>query len=345
MISYPYIFKKILKSNFYQKIDPYKLTLAITYQCNSRCQNCGIWKKKIGDELSLEEIDKIFSQYRKSIWVDLTGGEIFLRKDIFEIVKTIKQRSKNLYLLHFPTNGLMPDLIFDKVQKISNLKIKNIVVSVSLDGPKFLHDNLRGVTGNFEKAIQTFQLLKTLKNIKVFFGFTASKYNAGRLKDTFQTLKKEIPNLSWKDFHVNIAHTSKNYYNNEDLDIKSNKDNLIKEISEYQNLRKFKISPISFIENIYLKLIPQYLQSNQIPLPCKSISTSVFIDPQGKVFPCTMMNETLGNLREYNYDLNKILNLENTNKVLNNIKNKQCPMCWTPCEAYQTILGNLKKII
>lgn len=48
---------------------PYKLSFAITYMCNGRCKICGIWKKykekpsKIKEELSLEEIERIFEKY------------------------------------------------------------------------------------------------------------------------------------------------------------------------------------------------------------------------------------------------------------------------------------------
>jgi len=49
----------------------------------------------------------------------------------------------------------------------------------------------------------------------------------------------------------------------------------------------------------------------------------------------------MGNLREYNYDLLKILKSENSVLLNKKIRNGKCPHCWTPCEAYQNILSNL----
>jgi RNase P subunit RPR2 len=49
----------------------------------------------------------------------------------------------------------------------------------------------------------------------------------------------------------------------------------------------------------------------------------------------------MGNLRENDYDLLKIISNEKATDLHEKIKNGQCPQCWTPCEAYQNILSNL----
>jgi len=76
-------------------------------------------------------------------------------------------------------------------------------------------------------------------------------------------------------------------------------------------------------------------------LPCKALSVSCFIDPYGTIYPCTIFNKKLGNLRQANYNLKKIWNSKKSAEVRKLIKENKCPGCWTPCEAYQTILGNL----
>jgi len=69
--------KGIIFSNFKRLDCPYKLTFALTYRCNSRCQICQIWKKKKHKELSLLEIEKFFTINDFFNWIDLTGGEVF----------------------------------------------------------------------------------------------------------------------------------------------------------------------------------------------------------------------------------------------------------------------------
>lgn len=336
------LFGKILKSNL-MDMYPYKLTFAVTYKCNSKCKTCSIWKKKPENELSISEIDKIFSKYNDFSWVDITGGEIFLRRDIIEITKIIIQKCRNLYVLHFPTNGLLPEIIVERTKEILKLNPKKLIVSVSLDGPKEVNDRIRGVPGSFEKAVQTFSELKKIKNRKlnVFFGFTLSKYNIGYFDKMVEEVKKTLPWIKYNDFHMNIIHSSAHYYNNKRVEFPAKK--VISEIRGFMKKRKLVLNHVSYIEKIYLKLIKKYLITKKTPLPCKALSVSCFIDPHGFVYPCSIMDEKAGSLRDNNYDLKKILNSEKSREIIKKIRRGQCPMCWTPCEAYQTILGNLTK--
>jgi len=338
------LFGKILKSNLVKDMYPYKLTFAVTYKCNSKCKTCNIWKKKSENELSINEIDMIFSKYNDFSWVDITGGEIFLRKDIIEIIKIIIQKCKNLYVLHFPTNGLLPELIVEKTKHILRLNPKKLIISVSLDGPKNINDTIRGVPRSFEKAVQTFSELKKIKNkkLKVFFGFTLSKYNIGYFDKMVEEVKKILPWVKYNDFHMNIMHGSAHYYNNRKVEFPRKK--VISEIREFIKKRKGVLNPVLYIEKIYLKLIKKYLITKKTPLPCKALSVSCFIDPYGFVYPCSIMDEKLGSLRDNGYDLKKILNSKKSRNTIKKIRRGQCPMCWTPCEAYQTILGNLKRL-
>lgn len=328
--------KRILESNFKRLKEPYKLTFAVTYKCNSRCKTCNIWKKEVKNELRLKEIKRIFESINPS-WIDLTGGEIFLREDIFELIKTIHENSE-LYLLHFPTNGLLVDKITETLEKIKQLSIPKFVVSISLDGPKEIHDEIRGVKGNFEKAVQTYKNLKDL-GIESYFGLTLSEFNIGKYEETLESLKRQIENFKDKELHVNLYHTSEHYYSNpKEFDRRK----LIKDVEKCIEKRKgIHLNPIKFLEYKYIEKARNYIKNGKTPLSCKSLTSSCFIDPKGNVYPCSIYNKKLGNLRNNDYNLKKIWNSEKTKKIQREIEGLKCPNCWTPCEAYQTILGNL----
>ena len=100
------------------------------------------------------------------------------------------------------------------------------------------------------------------------------------------------------------------------------------------------IGVISSIEDEYLKLGKEYLKTGKIPIKCNVFNLSSFVDPFGNVYPCTIFNRKLGNLRENNYDLKKILLSEKAKKVKEEIIKDNCPQCWTPCEAHQMIVSN-----
>jgi radical SAM protein with 4Fe4S-binding SPASM domain len=340
-------FKKILTTNL-GFFDPYELNFAITYKCNSRCTICNIWKEKSENELSLKEIEKIVEKIDFVHWVRLTGGEPFLRKDYIEIVKIFKKNLPNLFMLTTPTNGLLSDLIFEKVKEALGFFDKRYVITVSLDGPPKIHDKIRGVKGSWEKAIETYNKLKPLeeknKNFKVFFGYTISPHNVGFFKKTVEEVKKITPDIEADDFHINLFQTSNIYYKNLNQKIDKNYiEQAEKEIEIILNMREKK-DIISSIEDKYLKLGREYLKTGNIPIKCNVFNLSSFIDPFGNVYLCTIFDRKLGNLRENDFDLKKILTSEKTKKIREEIIKKKCPLCWTPCEAHQMILSNWLKL-
>lgn len=333
--------KYILSSNFKRRPFPYKLTFAVTNRCNSRCITCSIWKKESHNELKLNEIEKFFTNSNKFSWIDLTGGEIFLRDDIIEIFTIILKHCKNLYLLHFPTNGQLPDRILNTVTNIESSSHNKIIVTVSLDGPKDLHDKLRGVKGSWENAIETFERLRRVFGLKTYLGMTLSKYNFDKMGQTVEEVKEKLSWISYSDFHINIAHYSSHFYGNIEEEFAPPSDELIGEIYRFIKLRGMPVTPIQYLERRYLGLIEKYLNTKEIPLPCQALNASCFLDAEGNVFPCSIFDRKIGNLRQFDYNLEIIWNLPACDKIREEISTHKCPDCWTPCEAYQTILGSM----
>jgi len=343
---------KILLSNFNILKKPYKLTFAITYKCNSKCKTCGIWKKKPKNELTLDEIEDFSKKSNFFSWFNITGGEPFLRKDIVDIAQVFLENSKDFFLFNTTTNGYTTDLIYEKTQELLTLSIPKVIVPVSLDGPKEVHENIRGVKGSWERAVETYRLLKDLekenKNFQTFLGYTISPYNIGKFQETFLSVKEEIPDIQPLDFHANLFHSSGHYYSNieQKSSMRNYKKELLKEIKIIEKMKGNKFfDPVFFLEKRYINLARKFVKTNKTPLKCKAMMTSCYIDPTGNVFPCTIFNKRLGNLRDVDYDLMKILNSDFAKNVRKKVEELNCPNCWTPCEAYQTILGNIHNII
>ena len=53
-----------------------------------------------------------------------------------------------------------------------------------------------------------------------------------------------------------------------------------------------------------------------------------------------MYDGIIGNIKDYDFDLKKMLSDGEAVKVRDEISKGICPHCWTPCEAYQTIIAN-----
>ncbi|MBN1262730.1 MAG: radical SAM protein [Candidatus Pacebacteria bacterium] len=336
--------KNILVSNFTRSDRPYKLTLALTDRCNSRCRLCRIWQKKFQREMGLAEISRFFRENDFFNWIDLTGGEVFLREDLLEIIKVILLTQKKLYFLHLPTNGRLSNKIETAIREILALGPPRLIISIALDGPPEIHDRLRGVKGSWREAVRTYQLLQKIKSkrFNCCFGMTLWGKNAHLIEKTYRALKKEIPALRKKELHFNLAHRSEHYYANSRVDLGLNK-TLVKNLNEFRKCQGFSFKPFFFIEALYQKGIGDYLKNGRPPLPCRALAASVFIDPRGEIFPCSIWNNPIGNLAQINYDLKRFWQTPKVLKVRRQANKLKCPGCWTPCEAYQSILGNLKK--
>ena len=73
---------------------------------------------------------------------------------------------------------------------------------------------------------------------------------------------------------------------------------------------------------------------------CHALRASCFIDSWGNVFPCTIYDRKVGSLRDVDYDLRRIWTPTRGRDAAARSGSYDCPQCWTPCEAYQSILGN-----
>jgi MoaA/NifB/PqqE/SkfB family radical SAM enzyme len=340
----------MVKSNVSSLALPYKINFAITYWCQSRCLSCKIWQIKPKGELSIDEIREFAKKNNYFRWVELTGGEPFLRGDIVEIARTFKENCRSLYILTFPTNSLCaPELVRKKTIEILDMGIPRVAVTISLDGNKELHDKIRGVPGNYEKAIANYRMLqelsKTYKNLYFVFGYTMSKFNVGQFQKVFEDVKKDIPGLTVNDFHVNLAQTSENYYKNENDDIRPNKEVALSDIEWVIKKREFKLDPISLVEDAYMRGLVRFLKSGMSPMKSRGLDASLFMDSFGNVYPSIMWDRKVGNIRESSFDLRPIWRGQLADKARKDIRDGLEPNFWTSCEAYQAITGNILSLL
>ena len=339
-----------LKSNFVKLDKPYKLNFCVTYWCQSKCETCNIWQIKPKGELTIEEIREFAAKNTYFKWIELTGGETFLRSDIVEIAKAFKEHSNGLYILTMPTNSLCDhDLVERRLREILSLGIPRVAITVSLDGYRELHDRIRGIPGNYDKAIAMFKRLKELKkefsNLYFVFGYTLSKFNKGEFQKTFDAVKAEIPDLRYNDFHINLAQISSNYYGNANDDIKVNNQEVVEELESILKKREFGLGAIPMIETAFTRKLVEYAKTGKAPMRSRSMEASLFMDSFGNIYPSIMWDRKIGNIKEVGYDLSRLWNNDIAKEIRNEIKSGKEPSQWTSCEAYQTLTGNMLSIL
>lgn len=145
---------------------PETVSFFLTYICNLKCSMCGQWGEHgvykgythdtLKQRLSLNTIKRLmqeFSSFKPTI--TLFGGEPTLYKDWIQVLKIAK---KNGLRCNIVTNAV---LLSRHAEEMVNLELDEIIFS--LDGPRDIHDKIRGVKGTFDMAMDGFKLLKKIK--------------------------------------------------------------------------------------------------------------------------------------------------------------------------------------
>ena len=194
---------------------PQNLIFYATDYCNARCSHCFYWKNlnKKQDEMNLDQIKNMIKSLRTQLsLLTITGGEPFIRKDLYEICDAFYKINKTKRI-NIVTNGLLNTKILDTVNKLlTENPEKRLTIIVSLDGLEETHTKIRRVPGIWEKDINLIKELKKIseekQNLSVFVNLTMTKTNIKEVKPLADFVKNEL-NVNFK---VNVLRTSKNYY-------------------------------------------------------------------------------------------------------------------------------------
>ncbi len=325
---------------FKERSLPIHLGLIATYRCNSRCKSCFLWQDPgKGKELSVKEFEKISKALGKILWLQVGGGEPFLRDDLAEICCAFDATT-----ISIPTNALLPGKIFSDLEKIlENGKMDLLQLSISLDGLHEKHDNFRGVSGNFEKVLETYNkiqpLRKKFKKFSVSFNTVVSKEN----EDDLQKIADFVWNLK-PDYHS--FEFLRGNPRDEKLSLPSQEkvkaivkiiEKNIKRYGFYEGLGFGK----DFAQSIKLlsqDFICRTLTGKKRIMPCYAGRINAFIDSYGELKPCELLDFSFGNLRDCDFDFKKLWFADETKKARDFICDK-C-FCTHSCIMLTNVLFN-----
>jgi MoaA/NifB/PqqE/SkfB family radical SAM enzyme len=133
-----------------------------TMRCNLHCEFCyvgdllnleGEWRQ----ELTVEGLRQAFPDHA-GFQISLTGGEIFMRKDIMSVLDLF--REKGYACGYLTTNGTI--ITEERAEALADLAARGFLkhISVSIDGPGELHDVARGLKGTFERTTEGLRRLQ-----------------------------------------------------------------------------------------------------------------------------------------------------------------------------------------
>jgi MoaA/NifB/PqqE/SkfB family radical SAM enzyme len=327
---------------------PLVITFSVTNRCNSRCKTCNIWKNpnKSSEELTLSEIEKIFKSVGKLYFLNLSGGEPFLRNDIVDIIR-LGQRYMSPNLVHIPSNGLLTDVIEKRVQEIlENLSKKTfLTIKLSLDGVGVAHDQIRGIDGNFSKVTETYARLDKLRqrypNFHLGLNTITSKFNLDHLDGIVEFARSLNPD----SYVTEVAENRSELFNTTD-DITPDGETYKKLILQFRESAKQNLKSRRSISRyteasrlVYYDYVAKILSEKRQVLPCYAGLSNAHLSPFGDVWPCCILayNQTLGNLRDFNCDFRKLWMSTKAKEVRKYIKDGNC-YCPMANQSYSNML-------
>jgi sulfatase maturation enzyme AslB (radical SAM superfamily) len=279
---------------------PKVIQLPITYQCNSRCIMCNIWKMDYSNEAKINEFAEFMKDplFKKVEDVGINGGEPSLVVNLplyaTEILKLPSLKSLNII-----SHGFSPKLLLPTLENIyKQCKEKNIPfhVSISLDGTEDIHNTVRG-SKVYDKTFSTILEIQNNKNKycdSMNVGCTVMQQNINDLAAFESLIKKHNINIKYRLGIDNKRIDNHNLKKGYSLMYSPLKQNAI----EFFHSQLFKQKKMSAMFKYYSIF---YWLKNKKPkrlLGCMWKEEGVTVDSRGDMYYCAVASDKIGSLRK-----------------------------------------------
>lgn len=264
---------------------PLNVHFELTYRCNEQCIHCfcvvphGQEEEAKKRELTYDEITRVLDDLAEmgGLHLTLSGGEVLVRRDFFDIAAYAKERG---FVLRIFTNGI--GLTRERIERIAALEPLTVELSIFSADPA-VHDGITRVPGSFDRLIRNVHRLKA-HGLRVYLKTVVMKPNIadllklrelGKDLDVFtHTFSCEVSPRINGDIH----HPSQYQLNEEEL--------------------------FGYLASSAWKKAPQPVPQGPPEEVAKQKQTcgpainGCCIDPYGNVFPCIPFRIPMGNVRE-----------------------------------------------
>jgi MoaA/NifB/PqqE/SkfB family radical SAM enzyme len=306
---------------------PVYLIVGLTYDCNSFCRTCFNWeqlRKNKEHELSLEELQRTFDSLGDLLFVVMSGGEPFLRRDLPDVCETLSVKN-HVKQITIPTGAIASDLIARSTEEtLKRCPETQIVVNLSIDHAGEKHDWIRGVPGNYEKAKKTYAKLIELRgrydNLTVNVHTCLCTFNAEELDELFAAVKRDFPSVSFHSFEMLRG-------DQPDKSIQPITTERYRELlpkleaywATYQNYDGF----LKFVKMYSRRMELAVLEQETQVRPCHAGLVSGVLDARGEVRMCEL-RDAVGNVRDHGFDFNKLWFSPEADAQRASIRAKEC---------------------
>ncbi len=265
---------------------PTDMSIILTYRCMMRCKMCHIWKNPTEreKEITPEEINRLPSVK----FINLTGGEPFLRDDLEEVVRICFTKAPRVVI---STSGWLEERIIALAKKFPQIGIR-----ISIEGLSCKNDELRGQAGGFDKALRTLLTLKEMGVKDIGFGCTVSNNNSEDMLSLYKLSRALGLEFATASFH-------NSYYFHKTDNVITNREEVGRNFEQLVNMQLKESRPKSWFRAFFNMGLINHIEGNRRLLPCEAGSVNFFVDPYGDIYPCNGLEsniwlENMGNIRQ-----------------------------------------------
>ena len=317
------------------------LILFVTNRCNLKCYFC-CYKDSLNStgDMPLQTFEKMAKSIPRLKSLLISGGEPFLREDLFDIISLFIQHC-GVRFISIPNNGFFTDRIVSMTREfLKKEKHAFLTLLFSIDGFAETHDAVRGMKGSHERAMtsvrEMIKLRNEFSNVRVTLTTVACKENKDQLLEWAQFVHKTFPTLDYHNLELSRVGMPHIDAIPNIREINSKFKEAYGSISKYYNLEKKDNHVYPFFSDkiarlltrsfdllrmdIYEKLVNK---SQDWPFPCLAGRTIAVVDANGDFRACEL-RKVLLNLKEVDYDIPQAIATEANRHEVAQIAEGKC---------------------
>lgn len=335
--------------------------LFVTSRCNAFCKTC-FYHAELNQpgDLTFAQLQKISRTMPQITDLWLSGGEPTLRRDVSELIDTFISVN-GVERVIIPTNALIKTRVYEIVDRALGSHPKlDLYLNVALDGYGATHDRIRGVPGNWEKALECIRFLYPLKakytdrfrlNVNTVVcaeNYTEIEQLAEYMWQNFQldgqyfniirgeTLVgdkiKQVPPESLPAMYSFVARLTKRYG-----------DRMFVEDDAGKRFIK-NVAYVGAITTHYRTQHANFTKPTAWPFPCTAGETAAVIDYNGDVRACEL-REKFATLADYDYDFGALWSAHEREVELQAIDGGKACWCTHVCFIHDSLRHSRRALL
>jgi len=257
---------------------PISAQIDLTYRCNERCVHCYLDHDDHG-EMNTAEIKDLLDQMADAgvFYLNLSGGEILMRRDFFEILEHARLRT---FCVKLKTNGVL--IRKKEAQRLRALGVESIQISVYSHRAE-VHDAITKMPGSFRQSIEAARLLRA-EGLNVTFANVLMTENAADYQGV-RALAAEVGAKATLDPTVTPMMDGDRSVLQLNVDRKKLQE-VFRDAALVGDVEEF-CTPPAGVDESALDM-----------LPCSAGHTACYVSPYGDVYPCVQFPLACGNVRQ-----------------------------------------------